>query len=310
MTGATPVRIEAPRPSQAIGPDRIVLGGRFGEEPAAVSWQRLDHFAEAGGRFVDTAHCYAHGGSERVIGQWLRANRGTVAIIDKIGHPDSSGHLDLSRDHLMREAAESVGRLGGQPIDVLMLHRDAPNTPVSELADTLARLAEDGHGSRVGVSNWAAGRLDTLTGALTERGHLPVVSYQRSLAKPTTPLWPGALHADAAVCKVIQRRGLALVAWAGQARGYFTGTTDLPTPGRADPFDSPGNRSRRQRCRQLAGDLGVRPETVALAWLLHHPDTWPIVGPRSIIELDISLAAAQVRLGEATLAWLAEGTGE
>jgi aryl-alcohol dehydrogenase-like predicted oxidoreductase len=286
---------------------RIVLGGRFGEEPATLSWQRLDHFVASGGRFVDTAHCYADGGSERVIGQWLRTHPGAVAVIDKIGHPGHDDRLDLSRDRLRREVAESARRLGVGAINVVMLHRDAPGTPVTELAGTLAQLAEDGYARRIGVSNWSAARLDELAGTLTDLGHVPLVSYQRSLAVPAAPLWPGTFHADAALREVISSRGLTLLAWAAQARGYFAGTTELPIPGQADPFDTATNRGRRQRCRILADDLGVRPETVALAWLLHHRDTWPIVGPRSMAELDASLVAARLQFDCATLRWLAEG---
>jgi aryl-alcohol dehydrogenase-like predicted oxidoreductase len=304
----TDISQHLPGPPAASGAERIVLGGRFGEEPPGMSWRRLDYFAESGGRFVDTAHSYADGASERIIGHWLRANPGMVFIVDKIGHPSSSGRLDLSADSMVREAAESASRLGCQPIDVLMLHRDSPDMPVSELASTLVQLVEHGYAKLIGVCNWPPARLDTLAAVLSDRGHQPVISYQRSLAVPNAPLWPGALHADAAVRDVARSRGLTLLAWAAQARGYFTGVTELPAAGQADPFDSPDNRARRERCRELARELGVRTETAALAWLLSQPGTLPIVGPRSIAELAASLAATRLQLDAAQLLWLAEGT--
>lgn len=272
-----------------------------------MSRRRLDRFVEAGGRLVDTAHSYADGQSERVIGDWLRANPDTINIIDKIGHSDDAGRLDLSASALRAEAAESRQRLGVDSIDMILLHRDSPEIGIEEIADGLVRLVDDGYAKRVGVSNWPAHRLASLVGVLADRGHMPVVSYQRSLAVPKAPLWPGTHHADRAVREIAAMRRLTLLAWAAQARGFMAGSTELPRPGEDDPFDTAENHARRERCRHLGDRMGIRPETVALAWLLHQPNTWPIVGPRSIDELEASLAAADVRLDAATLNWLAEG---
>ncbi|MFY1691148.1 aldo/keto reductase [Plantactinospora sp. WMMB782] len=282
-----------------------MLGGRFGEEPRRLSFQRLDRFAESGGRLVDTAHCYADGRSERVIGEWMRANPAVLAVADKIGHP-ANGAVDLSAARLRRELTESCERLGVACVEAVLLHRDEPERAVPEVAESLAGLVRDGHTHRIGVSNWPASRLEQLVDELAGYGHRPLVSYQRSLAAPTTPLWPGALHTDDAVQAVAARHELTLLAWAAHARGFFTGATEPPTPGGGDPFDSAPNRARRGRCRELARRCGERPETVALAWLLHQPATWAVIGPRSVTELDTSLRAARLPLDAGTLRWLAE----
>lgn len=306
MTSAQRDLLElAPTPAPSV--ERIILGGRFGEEPVELSWQRLDRFVEAGGRFVDTAHCYAGGDSERVIGEWLWANPGGVIISDKIGHPDDDDHLDLSASNLTAEAAESRQRLGVEKIDMLLLHRDSVDVPIEEIADILVGLVDDGFAERIGVSNWASDRLERLADALAAREQVPVVSYQRNLAEPETPLWPGSRHADVAVLEVIERRNLPLLAWAAQARGFFAGSTELPGPGQADPFDTNENRARRRRCQEFAAGFGIRPETVALAWLLHQPGTWSIVGPQTISELNTSLAAAELQLDGQTLNWMLDG---
>lgn len=296
------------RLAQLSGPARIILGGRFGEESKELSWERLDRFVEAGGKIVDTAHSYAGGRSEQVIGEWIGANPGSLLVVDKIGHPDDNGFVDLSPRKLQAEVTDAQRRLGVSPVDVVMLHRDSPAVPIEQIADTLVNLVAHGTTREVGVSNWSAARLAELLPALAVRGHIPLVSYQRSLAVPLAPLWPGARHADPQVSRVAARHQLIMLAWAAQARGFFTGRTEPPSPGQPDPFDSPTNHDRRQRCRQLARDLGSRPETVALAWLLHQRNTLPIVGPRSVAEVCASMEACRVCLDADTLRWLDRGT--
>jgi len=293
---------------EQISATRIVLGGRFGEEPEDVSLQRLDRFAAAGGRLVETAHSYADGRSEEVIGQWLQAHPARVGVVDKVGHPDHEGVLDLSRRRINQEAEESCRRLQVSAIDVLFLHRDDPSRSVSELSETLLGLVRAGYARRVGVSNWSADRLAQLATLLSEQGQVPVVSYHFSLAVPARPLWPGTFHADDEVMRVVDEFRLPLLPWAAQARGFFAGLSEPLGDGQPDPFDTAENREKRQRCADLAKRLDCRPETVALAWTLHHDRMWPIIGPRSVDELDVSLAAASLSLDEATLRWLSEGS--
>lgn len=285
---------------------RIVLGGRFGEEPEPDSARRLQAFAATGGCFVDTAHSYADGRSEQVIGRWLCQHPGRLQIVSKIGHPDASGVLNLSHQKLVAETRRSAARLGVPALDVVLLHRDDPSRAVPDLVASLVTLVRDGLARSVGVSNWTAPRLAEAVEVL-RRHHIsnPVVSYQFSLAVPHQALWPGAQHADAAILDVVRRFQLPLLGWAGQARGYFTGHTDW-APAESDPFDTPANAARRERCRRAAAEFGTTPESVALAWSLQQPGIWPIIGPRSLSELRTSMAAAQLDLPGELAAWLSE----
>ncbi|MEV5778331.1 aldo/keto reductase [Streptomyces antimycoticus] len=285
---------------------RVVLGGRFGEEGESLSFARLDRFAECGGRYVDTAHSYADGRSEEVIGAWLRATGGSLEVLTKVGHPDACGVLDLSPSRLRAEANESRRRLGREAVDLLLLHRDDTTRPVAELADTLMGFARRGEARRIGVSNWSAPRLAQLVPLLLADGRTPVVSYQHSLAEPSRPLWPETRDARE-VAPVLMEFGLTLFAWAAQARGFFAGRTEPVGDQAADPFGTPVNRERRERCRELAKRLGRRPETVALAWTLCATGAYPIVGARTLAELDASLAAATLDLDEDTCHWLEHG---
>ncbi|MEU4768105.1 aldo/keto reductase [Actinosynnema sp. NPDC023794] len=304
----TATRNPPPGEAASAGPvvSRIALGGRFGEEDAGLSRARLDRFAERGGRWVDTAHSYADGRSERTIGSWLRANPGVLTLETKIGHPDDDGHLDLGAARLTAELDESRRRLGLECVDVVLLHRDDPTRPVAELAEVLASFVARGACERVGVSNWSAPRLAELIPVLRTHGCDPVVSYQCSLAEPVRPLWPET-RSVADVRDVLAEHTPWLIAWAAQARGYFAGRPEPVSADATDPFATDVNAERRERCRQLGGEHGLPPETIALAWLLNTTSATAVVGARSLAEVDASLDAADVSLDPETCAWLADG---
>ncbi|NEB03538.1 aldo/keto reductase [Streptomyces sp. SID13726] len=286
---------------------RFVLGGPFGAEPSDVSAARLAHFADAGGLLVETSHSYAKGQAEEAIGPWLRRNPGTLGVATKIGHDFTGADIPLTRDTVHGHVRAALRTLGVETIDVLLYHCDDPARSVAELADTLVSLVEAGHVRRVGASNWQAQRLSSLATELAGRGHTPVASYQFSLAEPDLALLGGSLHADTAVLDVVRAHRLPLLAWSAQARGYFAHSEPREVNGRPDPYDTEDNRARRLRCRELAGQLGTRAETVALAWTLQHTQVWPSIGSRTTDQIDRSLEARSLRLTDDQVRWLRHG---
>ncbi|WP_217557802.1 aldo/keto reductase [Streptomyces sp. GbtcB6] len=287
---------------------RFVLGGPFGSEPLADSFARLGHFTDAGGLLVETSHSYARGRAEAAVGEWLRKNPGRLGVVTKVGH-DQSGHdMPLSRENVLDHVRGSLESLGVEAVDILLYHCDDPARPVAELADTLVSLVEAGYARRIGVSNWSAGRLAALAGQLAERGHTAVASYQFSLAKPD-PVRLNHPYADEVLLSVVRRHGLPLLGWSAQARGFFARPTGgVRHDGRPDPFDTEQNRARRERCGVLAEQLDSRPETVALAWTLHHQGVWPSIGPRTTEQIDRSLRARRLSLTDEQVHWLQYGT--
>lgn len=286
---------------------RLVLGGPFGAESVERSSERLAHFACVGGLLVETSHSYANGQAEEAIGQWLRRHPGRLGVITKIGHDTAGGDLPLDRETVRAHTAAALKNLAVDAVDILLYHCDDPARPVAELADTLVGLVDAGYARRVGASNWRAVRLAELAAAVAARGHTLAASYQYSLAEPDPALLGGSLHADDTVLDVVRENGLPLLTWSSQARGYFAHTVPRLVNGRPDPYDTAVNRARRGRCRELAEELGTRPETVALAWSLHHPGVWPSIGPRTTEQIDSSLEALCLPLTDEQAAWLRRG---
>jgi len=65
------------------------------------------------------------------------------------------------------------------------------------------------------------------------------------------------------------------------------------------------NRDRIAAYETLCAALGEEPANVALAWLLHQEGvSAPIVGPRTVEQLDAAVRAVEVHLAEETLAAL------
>ena len=67
------------------------------------------------------------------------------------------------------------------------------------------------------------------------------------------------------------------------------------------------HRVRLERYEALCRELGEEPAVVALAWLLHNPAvTAPIVGPRTVKQLESALRATELSLPAEILAGLDE----
>lgn len=286
---------------------RLILGGPFGSEPAEASFERLTHFADAGGRLIETSRSYARGTAEEPVGRWLRKNPGALGVVTKVGHDLTGRDIPLSRENVHAEVRTSLDCLGIEAIDVLLLHCDDPARPVEELAETLLSLVAAGYVQRVGVSNWPSDRLAQLANLLHERGQQVTASYQYSLATPDPTRLGGSLHADDAVLDVVRAQELLLFSWSSQARGFFARTGPKADDDKPDPYESEENRTRRTRCRTLAEELGSQPETVALAWLLHHPDVRPSIGPKTIAQIDRARSALDLNLTDQQADWLERG---
>jgi NDP-hexose 2,3-enoyl reductase len=116
------------------------------------------------------------------------------------------------------------------------------------------------------------------------------------------------------VVPAAQYYGLGIIPWsplhggllAGVIRKMAEGGAARGASGRsADALAE--HRATIEAYEKLCADLGHDPADVALAWLLSRPGvTAPIVGPRTMDQLDRNLGALDVRLDEATLEKLDE----
>jgi aryl-alcohol dehydrogenase-like predicted oxidoreductase len=266
----------------------------------------LDTYAAAGGRFIDTADVYGDGESERWIGKWLRDyDRDEFVVASKVYFPtgDDPNAGGLNRKHVRRQVQYSLERLRTDYLDVLYIHRWDDETPARELMRSLNALVEEGKVHHLGASTLApnAWRIARANGIAYREG-----LEQFSVTQPRYNVVNREI--EGAYLDFCRERGLDVASWSPLAQGFLTGKYDREggVPGDATASDTEGwedryltgeNFDALDVVRTVAEEVGATPAQVAIAWQLEHPQvTAPIVGARTVEQLEENLRAATVDL--------------
>jgi aryl-alcohol dehydrogenase-like predicted oxidoreductase len=295
---------------------RLVLGSAAlsSMAPEAVD-DLLDAWIAAGGNVVETAHDYGLGTAEMRIGGWLagRGRRDDVLVVSKGAQHDlTSLARRVTPEAIARDLAESLERLRVDALDLLILHRDDPTTPVGPIVEALNEHLQSGRIRAFGGSNWTHERLAVANAYAASRGlrGFVVSSPNVALAVPKEPIWHEVLSiaGDRAALDWYRRTQLPVMPWSSQARGFFAGPFAADDPRSTElarVYDSAENEERRRRAGELAGRKGTTPTQIALAWVLNQPfPTFPLIGPRTVGELHDCIGALDVSLSADELAWL------
>ncbi|MFD2055101.1 aldo/keto reductase [Mesorhizobium calcicola] len=272
----------------------------------------LDAFFEAGGNLFDTGYVYGGGYTETLLGEWLK-NRGVRAQSVVIG---KGAHSPLCYpDVIGKQLAQSLDRLQTDHVDVYFMHRDNPDVPVGEFVDAMDREVKAGRiRGPFGGSNWTMERMDEAIAYAERTGKQKpgALSNNFSLAEMLEPIWAGCVTSSTDAWKAwLTSRQMPNFAWSSQGRGFFT---DRAGRDRHDNEElvrvwySERNFGRRDRAIELAARLGKSPIHIALAYVLNQPfPSIPLIGPRTLGELDDSLLALDITLSPADLEWLDGG---
>ncbi len=277
----------------------------------ALSFEILNAAYAAGINFIDTADIYSHwvegnpgGVAEDIIGKWLRrfnVPRDQVIIATKVrgrmgSDPNAEG---LSRHHILHAVEASLRRLGTDYIDLYQTHWYDEQTPIEETLRALDDLVRQGKVRYIGASNYPAWRLMQ---ALWTSERLNLARYDS-----LQPHYNLAHRADferelAEVCRVY---GIGVLPYSPLGGGFLTGKyrpeDPIPESVRADGikrryFNEHGWKILAA-IEEIAKAHEASPSQVALAWLLADPlITSPIIGPRTLAQLEDNLGAIRVAL--------------
>ncbi len=294
---------------------RLCLGTmNFGPETTeADSHAIMDRALELGINFFDTANVYGwrkgEGVTEQIIGRWFAQGGGRrekVVLATKVYGEmgDWPNQSRLSALHIKRACEDSLRRLKTDYIDLYQMHHIDRETPWEEIWQAMEVLVQQGKILYVGSSNFAGWHIAQAQCAAAQRHFMGLVSEQ-SLYNLS------ARMIELEVIPACQAYGLGLIPWSPLAGGLLGGALQKVTEGRRA---SEGvqravekHRPQLEQYEALCRELGEKPADVALAWLLHQPAvTAPIIGPRTLEQLEGSLRALEIKLSDETLKRLDE----
>ena len=300
---------------------RLALGTmNFGElTDEKTAFAIMDKALEAVINLFDTADVYGglqtpdmekgFGTSEEIVGRWLAqdpSRRDKIVLATKLYQPMETGPNDrgLSAYHIRRAVQASLERLQTDHIDLYQMHHVDRNTPWEEIWQGMEQLIHEGKITYVGSSNFAGWDIATAQQIANHRQTLGLASEQ-SLYNLTNR----AIEAE--LIPALRYYQIGLLVWSPIGMGVLGGTFDRSTSGRRS-MDFIQERiqvheKQLEAFYQLCDELGEEPAVIALAWLLHQPIvTAPVIGPRTVEQLEMSLKALEVKLSEATLKRLDE----
>jgi aryl-alcohol dehydrogenase-like predicted oxidoreductase len=294
---------------------RLCLGTmNFGPETSeADSFALMDRALELGINFFDTANVYGwkvgEGWTEQIIGRWLAQGGGrrekivlATKVFGRMGDWPNEGRL--SAYHIRRACDESLRRLQTDHLDLYQMHHIDRETPWEEIWQAMEQLVQAGKVIYVGSSNFAGWHIVQAQAEARARHFMGLVSEQ-SLYNLN------ARMIELEMIPVCRTYGLGLIPWSPLAGGMLGGALQKISEGRRASKRQQEmiekHRPQLEAYEAFCAELGEQPADVALAWLLHNPVvTAPIIGPRTMEQLEGSLRALEIKLSAEALKRLDE----
>jgi aryl-alcohol dehydrogenase-like predicted oxidoreductase len=317
---------------------RICLGTmNFGPRTAEDDSHRImDRALELGINFFDTANRYGAdvetGLTESIIGRWLATSgtRDRIVLATKFFGPMGPGANDegLSFYHMRAAIDASLRRLQTDRIDLYQMHHIdrgsphpaspktyldgnlenlsypahlKPGTPWAEIWQGYGQLIAAGKVLYAGSSNFAAWNIVQANEQAAARGMLGLVSEQSKYSLMTREI-------ELELVPACREYGVGIIPWSPLGGGALAADVHDDGSGRRSgrTYDE-STQKRLEEFSALCAKLGETPPVVALAWLLHNPVvTAPIIGPRTVEQLESAVRAIDVKLDDETLARLDE----
>lgn len=283
----------------------MMFGGKTGLDD---SCRIIDRAIDAGINSIDTANIYSRGKSEEVTGEALKRNgrRDQVFLCTKVHgamddtDPNMRGN---SRRHIIQQCEASLRRLQTDHIDLYQIHRPQSDIPLDETLRALDDLVRAGKVRYIGTTTFAAWQIVESLWCSKELHLNRFVSEQ-----PPYNLLDRRIERE--LLPMCRTHGIATIPWSPLASGILSGKYHAGQPAPVDsrfgdPNRSPFLASRWndaalnvvEQLRPLAEAKGVTLSQFSLAWVMHQPGvTSPIIGPRTLEQLEDNLKAIDVTL--------------
>jgi aryl-alcohol dehydrogenase-like predicted oxidoreductase len=268
------------------------------------SYDIIDRALDAGINFIDTANVYSIGRSEEVTGEALKRNgkRHDIVLATKVHGKMGEGVNDLgnSRRHIIEQAEQSLRRLQTDYIDLYQIHRPQPDIPIDETLRALDDLVRSGKVRYLGTSTFAAWQLVESLWTSERLGLNRFVVEQ-----PPYNLLDRRIERE--LLPAARTYGFGVIPWSPLAGGLLTGKykrgEEPPEGARFADTSNPLYRRRLndriydvvEGLQPMAEEKGVSLSQFSLAWCMQQPGvTSPIIGPRTMEQLEDNLAATEI----------------
>ncbi len=282
-----------------------MMFGSWGNPDHEESIRIIQAALDAGINFIDTADVYSAGESEEIVRKALACRRDDVVLATKFHNPmgEDLNQRGNSRRWIMRAVEDSLRRLGTDWIDLYQVHRPDPSTDVEETLSALTDLVRQGKVRYLGSSTFPASQIVEAQVAARDRNLERFVTEQ-----PPYSILVRGVEAD--VLPTCARHGMAVMSYSPLAGGWLsgrwrkdTGQQESSRAGRLpERFDlcNPHNQRKLdavEELAQLAEQAGLTLIQLAVGFVTSHPAiTSPLIGPRTMEQLETQLAAADVDL--------------
>jgi aryl-alcohol dehydrogenase-like predicted oxidoreductase len=284
--------------------------GTTDEDEAIATIQRA---LELGINFLDTAQLYGPLTNEELVGRAIQGKRDEYVIATKFtrrmdnatpGDMSTVGPQDGSAEHVKSSIEGSLQRLGTDHVDLFYQHRVDPNVEIEETVGAMADLVKEGKILHIGLSEAAP--------ETVRRAHAvhPITALQTEYS-----LWTRDVEAE--ILPTCRELGIGFVPYSPLGRGFLANR--FSSPDEIDEGDFRRNNPRFQgenwesnqrivaKVDQIAGEKGITPAQLALAWVLAQgQDIAPIPGTKRRKYLEENAAAVDVKLTEDDLARIEE----
>jgi aryl-alcohol dehydrogenase-like predicted oxidoreductase len=282
-----------------------MMFGAWGNTDHEDSIRIIGRAVEAGINFIDTADVYSAGESEVIVGKALKGlRREEIVLATKVhgamgSDPNAQGN---SRRWIIAECEHSLRRLETDYIDLYQIHRPSPETDIDDTLGALSDLVRSGKIRYAGSSTFPAHQVVEAQWMAERRERERFRTEQ-----PQYSILARGIEAD--LLPTCQRYGMGVLSWSPLAGGWLSGAfgegkantsrRSAMLPARYD-LALPMNQQKLDvviALQKLAEEVGHSLIELALAFVLAHPAvTCPIIGPRTMEQLDSQLPAAQISL--------------
>jgi aryl-alcohol dehydrogenase-like predicted oxidoreductase len=287
-----------------------MMFGDWGNKDHDESIRIIHRALDAGINFIDTADVYSRGESEEIVGKALKGRRDDIVLATKVHGPmgDDPNEFGNSRRWIVREVESSLRRLQTDWIDLYQIHRPEEDTNIDETLGALSDLVHQGKVRYIGSSTFPPSQIVEAQWVAEKRGRERFICEQ-----PPYSLLVRQVEAE--VLPVCRRYGMGVIPWSPLSGGWLSGKwrkgQDAPGSSRAERlphrFDLsiPENQRKLDAVEELtllAEEAGMSLIHMAIAFVMRHPAvTAPIIGPRTMEQLESQLGAADVELSDELL---------